>query len=130
MPLHLIKLSVGATCLDDLRRWQDQHGRAHPPLRHRTRHFPRRAEEILQGGSIYWVISRIVTARQRILGIQEAARDDGSTCTDLILDPALRAGSGPVSQAIPGLALSRGTGCAARCGRRCRGDRVAGGSAA
>jgi hypothetical protein len=89
MPLHLIKLSVGSQTLDDLRRWQKQHGAAHPPLRHRTRNFPRRADEILDGGSIYWVINRIVTARQRIVDIAEGVRDDGTKCTDLILHPKL-----------------------------------------
>jgi len=89
MALHLIKLSVGATCLDDLRDWQSRHALARPPLRHSTRNFPRRKAEILDGGSIYWVINRIITARQRILDIAEGLRDDGTPCTDLILDPAL-----------------------------------------
>jgi hypothetical protein len=89
MALHLIKLSVGATCLDDLRNWQTRYALARPPLRHSTRNFPRRAAEILDGGSIYWVINRIITARQRILDIAEGQRDDGTPCTDLILDAAL-----------------------------------------
>ena len=89
MPLHLIKLSVGSRSLDDLRRWQAQHGEARPPLRHRTRNFPRRAADVLDGGSIYWVIDRLVTARQRVTGIVEAVRDDGTRCTDLILDSVL-----------------------------------------
>jgi hypothetical protein len=89
LPLHLIKLSVGSQSLDDLRDWQARHGAAHPPLRHRTRNFPRRAEEILDGGSIYWVINRVVTARQGILDILEAVREDGSGCADLVLDPVL-----------------------------------------
>jgi hypothetical protein len=89
MPLHLIKLSVGSQSLDDLQRWQTSHGASAPPLHHATRNFPRRAQEILDGGSIYWVINRIVTARQRILDITEAQRADGSACAHLILDPAL-----------------------------------------
>ena len=89
MPLHLIKLSVGSRSLDDLRRWQAQHGAARAPLRHRTRNFPRRAQEVLDGGSIYWVIDRLITARQRVLDIAEGVRDDGTKCTDLVLDPVL-----------------------------------------
>jgi len=89
MPLHLIKLSVGSESIDDLRRWQAKHGAARPPLRHSTRNFPRRAEEILDGGSIYWVINRILSARQRILDITEGVKEDGTKCTDLILDPTL-----------------------------------------
>ena len=72
-----------------MRRWQAQHGAARPPLRHRTRNFPRRAEEVLDGGSIYWVINRLVTARQRVRDIAEGVRDDGTKCTDLMLDPLL-----------------------------------------
>ncbi len=89
MALHLIKLSVGTKSLEDLRRWQARHGEARPKLRHATRNFPRRAAEVLDGGSIYWVIDRILTARQRVLDIAEGRRDDGTSCADLILDPAL-----------------------------------------
>ncbi len=89
MPLHLIKLSVGVQSLDDLRRRQAQHAMDFPPLRHRTRNFPRRAEEVLAGGSIYWVINRLVTARQPIRDIADGVREDGTKCTDLILDPLL-----------------------------------------
>jgi hypothetical protein len=85
----LIKLSVGSQSLQDLREWQAQHGAEHPPLRHRTRNFPRRAQEILDGGSIYWVINRVVTARQAILDILQAVREDGSGCADIVLDPVL-----------------------------------------
>lgn len=89
MTLHLIKLSVGSESLDTLRRWQEERARSHPPLHHRTRNFPRRAGEILDGGSIFWVINRIVTARQRIVDIREARREDGTACTDLVLDRRL-----------------------------------------
>ena len=85
MALHLIKLSVGVTSLDELRRRQSEHGAARPPLHHATRNFPRRAADILEGGSIYWVINRILSARQRILDIREATRDDGTRCTQLVL---------------------------------------------
>ncbi len=86
MPLHLIKLAVGAQNLDDVKRWQASRPR---PLKHQTRNTPRRAKEILDGGSIYWVINRFLTARQRIVGIEQGRRDDGTVCTDLLLDPAL-----------------------------------------
>ena len=89
MPVHLIKLAVGIGGIDDLRRWQAQRAKQAAPLRHRTRNFPKRAEEIVAGGSIYWVISRMVSVRQRVTDILEAAYDDGSRCTDLVLDPVL-----------------------------------------
>jgi len=87
--LHLIKLAVGAKSIDEVRAWQEARARIAPPLRHRTRNFPRRAVEILDGGSIYWVINRVVSVRQRVLDIVEAQERDGTACTDLVLDPAL-----------------------------------------
>ena len=86
MPLHLIKLSVGPHGLDDLRRRQLAASR---PLRHTTRNFPRRAAEILEGGSIYWVINSVVVARQLLRGIVVGDRADGSKGCDLLLHEAL-----------------------------------------
>ena len=89
MPLHLIKLAVGAKSIDDVRAWQAARARAAPPLRHRTRNFPKRAAEILDGGSIYWVVNRVVSVRQAITDILQAKQDDGTACTDLVLSAAL-----------------------------------------
>jgi len=86
MPLHLIKLAVGAQSLDDVKRWQSSRPR---PLKHQTRNTPKRAAEVIDGGSIYWVINRFLIARQRIVGIEAGKREDGTTCTDLLLDPTL-----------------------------------------
>ena len=60
-----------------------------PPLRHQTRNQPRRRDEIVDGGSIYWVIAGTMLARQRILDIVPDGWDDGSPCAGLVLDPAL-----------------------------------------
>jgi hypothetical protein len=89
MALHLIKLAVGAASVDDVRAWQAERARTAPPLRHRTRNFPRRAPEILGGGSIYWVVARMLAVRQRIEDIVEAQQPDGTRCTDLVLNPML-----------------------------------------
>ena len=85
--LHLTKLAVGVRDIEELRAWQADRARTHPPLRHRTRSFPRRRLEILDGGSIYWVINGSMLARQRILDITEDRHDDNTPCTALILDP-------------------------------------------
>lgn len=87
--LHLTKLAVGIRDLEDLRLAQAERARRNPPLRHRTRAFPRRAAELLDGGSIYWVVSGAMLVRQRLLDIVEDTREDGSVCTALVLDPAL-----------------------------------------
>jgi hypothetical protein len=87
--LHLIKLAVGVRDLGHLAEIQAERAKAEPPLRHRTRNSPKRGAEILDGGSIYWVINRAVLVRQRILDIRKDVWDDGSACAGLVLDPVL-----------------------------------------
>jgi hypothetical protein len=57
-----------------------------PPPWHRTRNYPRRGNEVMHGGSLYWVISGSMLARQRILDIVEDERDDPTPVTSFILD--------------------------------------------
>ncbi len=87
--LHLIKLSVGTRDIAHLRDWQAMRAVADPPLRHQTRMTPKRRDELLAGGSIFWVIGGFIQARQRLLDISEDRWDDGTTCAGLVLDPAL-----------------------------------------
>jgi hypothetical protein len=87
--LHIAKLAVGVSDIDHLRALQAERRRAGGVLRHRTRMAPRRAPEVLDGGSIYWVISGSMLARQLIVDITDDVRDDKTPCTALILDPAV-----------------------------------------
>jgi hypothetical protein len=87
--LHLIKLSVGPKDVAQLATLQQERLRTDPPLRAWTRVFPKRAQEVTAGGSIYWVVAGFVRVRQRILDIREEAWDDGTPCAALVLDPAL-----------------------------------------
>ena len=87
--LHLTKLAVGVRDIAHLAQLQARRLEQDPPLRHQTRNFPRRAEEILAGGSIYWVITGATLVRQRIVDIRPDAWDDGTSCAGLILDPLL-----------------------------------------
>jgi len=84
--LHLIKLSVGPKDVAALAALQKERLRSDPPLRAWTRMFPKRIEELTQGGSIYWVVGGFVRVRQRILGLREEAWDDGTPCAALLLD--------------------------------------------
>jgi hypothetical protein len=83
MPLHLIKLAVGAESLADLREWMAERmaeaKRRRAPLRHAhiTRMTPKRNEQILDGGSLYWVVKGLISARQPILGIEPFMDSDG-----------------------------------------------------
>ena len=69
MALHLIKLCVGISRVEQL----EEEGRAarglnHPPFV-RTRMTPKRAAEIEDGGSLYWVIKGVILVRQPIIKI-------------------------------------------------------------
>ncbi|HSG55427.1 MAG TPA: DUF1489 domain-containing protein, partial [Paracoccaceae bacterium] len=89
--LHLIKLSVGTESVEDLAAWH-QTARAQGPdglPRHITRMWPKREDEILAGGSIYWVIKGVIQCRQRILRLDEVIGADGIRRCAIVLDPDL-----------------------------------------
>nr|WP_174823237.1 DUF1489 domain-containing protein [Ruegeria arenilitoris] len=69
--------------------WQDSRKPLYPDglPRHVTRMWPKREAEILNGGSIYWVIKGTVQCRQRILRLDEVRGDDGIRRCAIILDP-------------------------------------------
>jgi len=87
--IHILKMAVGIRDVEHLREAQRQRLETEPPLRHRTRHAPKRAEEIIDGGSIYWVIGGMIQCRQRIIDIRPDRRMDGSACVALMLDAAV-----------------------------------------
>lgn len=89
LALNLIKLAVGAEDLESVARFQARRRRELGRLLHFTRMMPRRRDELLDGGSIYWVIRGLVRARQRILGIEAATDREGRAMTALVLDPEL-----------------------------------------
>ncbi|MGH9808200.1 MAG: DUF1489 family protein [Terriglobia bacterium] len=92
MPLHLIKLCVGCDSIEDLAAWQVERlrqrrkaGEKKPRLFHRTFQTPKRREQLLGGGSLYWVIKGIVQVRQPLVDITEGTKEDGTPCCLLIL---------------------------------------------
>ena len=89
--IHLIKLSVGTESVEGLRDWQAGYrkrlGRDHGL--HITRMWPKREAELLNGGSIYWIIKGFIQARQRLIGFDEIIGDDGIRRCGLMLDPEL-----------------------------------------
>jgi len=87
--VHLSKLCVGVRDVAQLRAWQEQRIGSDPPLRHMTRNMPRRAEEVVAGGSLYWVLAGVMLVRQRVVAIRPDRWDDGTACAGLHLDPAL-----------------------------------------
>ena len=89
MTVHLKKLSVGSQSLESLRAWQTLRLSEMERLIHVTRNRPRRAEEILDGGSIYWIIKGVMSARQNIIDLAEVQRADGQVACGLVLSPDL-----------------------------------------
>lgn len=87
--LHLTKLAVGIRDIAHLGQVQQARAATEPPLRHRTRNFPRRAAEVTDGGSIYWVVAGATLVRQRVIGVVADNWDDGRACAALLLDPVL-----------------------------------------
>ncbi len=94
MPLHIIKLCVGCDSLSELAAWQKKRlkeqrakGRT-PELIHVTRMTPKRADEVLDGGSLYWVIKGQIAARQKLLALREVKKNGIPHC-GLVYDKAL-----------------------------------------
>lgn len=86
MALHLIKLSVGSESFADLRDWQkfrlrDMKAKGKKPeLIHVTRQMPKRADELTDGGSIYWVVKGWIVGRQKILELRPMKKDGVPHC--------------------------------------------------
>ncbi len=77
MPLHLIKLCVGVSEVSELRKWVRDTRKGLDSLDHTTRMFPQRRDEILSGGSLYWVIRGMILCRQPIADLVAVTGDDG-----------------------------------------------------
>lgn len=89
MTVHILKLCVGAEGVEDLIDWQAS-ARAKGPdglPRHITRMTPKRRDEVLDGGSLYWVFKGQVLARQRILRLDPVTGEDGISRCAIVLDP-------------------------------------------
>ena len=93
--LHLIKLCVGiekpaeliarqAHRLDTMRR-----SGLPAELVHRTRQMPKRRNDVLNGGSLYWVIKGVIQLRQRVIDLREEANDEGRSMCAIVFDPVL-----------------------------------------
>ena len=86
MPLHLTKVAVGCSDIEELRTRQRERLQG-GEFRHITRYQPKRAEELI-GGSLFWIIKHSLVIRQEILGFAEAATDNGTRCA-IRLSPLL-----------------------------------------
>jgi hypothetical protein len=86
MTLHLIKLAVGASDVGGMLAWANRRG----PVVH-TRMTPKRGEEILDGGSLYWVVKGSVLVRMPVTAIETIGSKGASRCIIRLGPPALTA---------------------------------------
>jgi hypothetical protein len=93
MTVHLQKLCVGCDSVEDLAAWiterMAERRRRGEPLEqiHRTRMMPKRVADLLDGGSLYWVIKGTIQVRQALLDIREARGEDGIVRCELVMEP-------------------------------------------
>ncbi|KAB2718462.1 DUF1489 family protein [Brucella intermedia] len=93
MALNLVKLCVGCDSIEDLAAWIDfrlAEQRAVglvPEQFHTTRMVPKRIDELLEGGSLYWVIKGNVQCRQRLLDVRPFTDEQGINRCHLVLEP-------------------------------------------
>ena len=87
--VNLIKLSVGTENLEQLAAWQQHRASLARDgmYYHQTRMWPKREAEIVNGGSIYWVVKGEISARQRIIRLDEKIGTDGIRRCGIVLDP-------------------------------------------
>lgn len=94
-PLNLVKLCVGVSAVEELQAAVDyrleQRQLNGKPIEqiHTTRMTPKRADELLQGGSLYWVIKGRIQIRQVLLDIRPFVDGEGIKRCDLVLEPRL-----------------------------------------
>jgi hypothetical protein len=108
MPLHLIKLAVGCDSVKELKGWVAEHMRTALQKGlprhhiHITRMTPKRNEEILAGGSLYWVIRGEIAAREKIIAIEPFRDRDGIGRCRLVMQPRVVAVSPRPMRAFQG----------------------------
>ncbi len=88
MALHMIKLVVGCDTVEDLLDWRRVSSRPGDPWVLRTRQTPKRAAEMLEGGSVYRVFKGNILCRQRILAIETVGEGKDARC-QVTLDEAI-----------------------------------------
>ena len=89
MYYHLKKIAVGIETVERLKIRQETIFRTYGRLFHSTRNMPKKREELIQSGSMFWIIKRYVLVRQKIINIIPVVREDGSKGCEIELDKNL-----------------------------------------
>lgn len=89
MALHILKLASGVGDLAELRELQKERRKERGLYAFYTRNMPKRQDEILDGGSVFWVIKGQIQARQRIKGFLPIVNRRGRPATLVKLEAKL-----------------------------------------
>jgi hypothetical protein len=79
----MIKLCVGCDTVEELIAW---HGDGRRPWTMHTRQTPKRAAEMIDGGSLFRVFKGVILCRQRILDVATVGQGPNARC-EVTLDP-------------------------------------------
>ncbi|MCP4317158.1 MAG: DUF1489 family protein [Hyphomicrobiales bacterium] len=95
MTLNLVKLCVGVDAVEDLQAsidfgLADKKSRGIEEIQfHTTRMVPKRVDELLDGGSLYWVIKGRIQVRQHIEEVRPFTDTSGISRCRIVLEPRL-----------------------------------------
>jgi hypothetical protein len=89
MTLHIIKLCVGVDGLDHMYKWIAECRKGRDTLDHVTRMFPKRKDEVLSNGSLYWVIKGMILCRQPIADLEAVRGSDGIERCRIVFKPKI-----------------------------------------
>jgi hypothetical protein len=90
MTVHLLRMAVRIESISQLKEIQAERRASTKGKRLHTftRNVPKRIDELTDGGSIYWVVKRLIRVRQEILGISQEVNDEGRKYCAIELSPA------------------------------------------
>lgn len=95
MPLHLVKLCVGVDSVEELKSWiaarMKERRKRRQPIEHVhvTRMMPKRAAELVGGGSLYWVVRGQIACRQKLIALRPFRDKEGVERCRILLEPKL-----------------------------------------
>lgn len=91
MAINLLRPAVGITDVEHLQAVMQARSEPGPPpyVAIRTRNTPKRADDLCDGGSLYWIIKGQIRARQQVLKVEKLEDDSGKAYCRISLDPCV-----------------------------------------
>ncbi len=89
--LHILKVAAGVSSLEHLNQVVDHYSYTDAELGHimhmSSRNTPKRMDEVLDGGSVFWIIKRAIVARAELVAIRQIVREDGKKGCQMCIRP-------------------------------------------